>query len=224
MTRSQLDALDGERIANNHTPHAVAMDALAAADRDELAPAVQQIHATSAQDHENESHIAAATPYDASNLWAALAAHTLYDPKSAEFDEMAAHLLAHAERNAEHAPDLAVAARAAELGRALARHYSERSLADEIGGDVAKIELEGEAIDVETAEGLAVQVFTCFPKAESTSGKPAKEKMDEADTKHVDRYVVLHANDDGTFGVGVNNLNDGLETDGKHENTVAKNA
>jgi len=69
-------------------------------------------------------------------------------------------------------------------------------------------------------------VFTCFPRAASTTGKTASEKMDDDAVKTVDKYVVLHANDDGTFGVGVNDLNEnGTETDyGKSAPAKAKNA
>lgn len=204
----RLSALDESRIENPWTPEQVALEALRAFNAEDLAGATREILATGARDHYNESNIAPSVALPSENLWSRLAEVIRHDPDTARFRWLADAALSDAARNAEHAVGVRVAACAAEIGRALSRHVSEAVLADEIGR-VAPSSAEGEGIDVITTDGLLVQVTTCFPGSDSTTGKSAKDKKALTDEKveRLDRYVVLHEKN-GEFGVGVNNLNE----------------
>lgn len=220
-----LDENHAATIPMVESPQTIARAALATIEQEHLLPGVKQNLAASAQDYENESHICEPTPFNSDTLWSEVAEFVGYSTETEEFEKFAHSVMSDAMENAEHDSAFAIANRAAEIGRALSRHFSEKSVVDAFDGKMAKVSEEGDAIDVKI-DGKNVQVFTCFASSDSTRGKPAKEKMDEEKVENVDRYVVLHADvPNEVFGVGVNNLNDGIEakTDATTQ-TAAKNA
>lgn len=230
MSQPTLDELHGETIAQHYTPTDIAMIAADAAGLPEVMKLdIKQIIASGAQDHENESHLVRHTNYiDSSETFHSdLAAIIDHDPESDEFAKIAHDIIRGRANEVEFSERQAACLAAAELGRGLARHTSESSLAEWIGGKVAKVKYESAKIDVRK-DDTTIQVQTCFANSPNTTGRTAEKKLDSEIPDGLDYYVVLHYDentDENKFGVGVNDLSSGFEIDSKNkENTVAKNA
>jgi len=230
MSEPMLDELHGSTIAQHYTPTDIAMIAAKAAGLPEmLENDVKQILASGAQDHENESHLVRHTEFvsSANTFFSELATVIEHEPDSEAFRHIAHNVIQGRAAESEFSDRMAACLTAAELGRGLARHISESSLAIDIDGIVAPASDESAKIDVRK-DDTTIQVQTCFANSSSTTGRTAEEKLNGEIPEGLDYYVVLHYDlntDENKFGVGVNDLSSGFEIDSKNkENTVAKNA
>jgi len=82
------------------------------------------------------------------------------------------------------------------------RHLAENSLRKLINGKMAGVKYESEEIDIWTNDGESVQVLTSSAK----EPKSASKKIDNPE--NVDKYVVIHFKNDGSAGVGVEDVPD----------------
>jgi len=229
MSQQVIDDLHGSTISQQYTPADIALIAARAAGLPEtLEMDVLQTLSSGARDHENESHLVRHTDViqSASTFFSELATIINHEPDSEIFKHIAADVIQGRAAESEFSERMAAVLTAAEFGRGLSRHISEADLAKAIDGVVAPTSDESDKIDVRK-DDTTVQVQTTFARSSSTTGKTAKAKMKGENPEAVDYFVVLHFDlntDQNKFGVGVNNLNNGLDTEGINENTVAKNA
>jgi hypothetical protein len=219
---------DGRTIKQLWSPADIALRALEACNAADLKGFVLENLAASAQDYVNESNLSKhVADMSASTFWSQFATAINHEPNSEEFDELAHRIIVGEAQNAQHSPDLAAANAASEIGRGLSRHVSEKSFANVLkGGKVGDPSLEGDKIDVMCDAGN-IQVQTCFASSDNTTGKKAADKFDDEIPENVDYYVVLHFDtrtDSNEFGVAVNDLSNGIEREGQHANSAARNA
>lgn len=211
-----MNALDGERIDATNSPGAIAERFLNVVEADHLAPLALEMLAGGENGWENEAHIAGDVAVAPSNCWSEVAVALAHRTDGSRFAWLADMMLAGCHRRAEHSIEGRVAQTAATVGFNLARHTAEADLARAVGGTVAPASREGEAVDV-LANGHTVQVLT----SGADSPRTANEKMSADERERIDFYVVLHIKNDGTFGVGVNDMREDDQTP-RGESAAAK--